>query len=175
MAVTTIVASLTWSPGAAAGAKRCPAFVPNIPDDQRAADSALRVTEKATESSPVVTEFVHDPGVGALLVRQAADVKRFGLQVEGEGLLHVRTEWATPAPDEIDLFLFDAFGETIITGSDGYNVPVDNESWETSHSGMGYEHIAGWPVGRCARFIIESEALRSPGCDMVLKLWLTQD
>lgn len=136
----------------------------------------MRVSADATEASPRAVAFEHDPGVGALLLRDSADIKRFGVQVEGRGavLLHVRTEWATPSPDEIDLWLYDQFGEEIITGSDGYNVPVDNESWENSHSGMGYEYIAGWPVARCDKFVIESEALRSPGREMTLKLWLEQ-
>ncbi len=137
-----------------------------------------RVTDAATEENPVVVEFSHGPAVGALIARQLADIKYFPIQVltkKGRPGLHVRIEWGTPSVDEIDLFLQTNDGE-YVAADDGTNVPLPLKDEDypkvAGLSGMGYEYIPGYAVTNCAGFVVQSEALRSAGRDVTLKLWL---
>ena len=137
-----------------------------------------RVSDRATEKNPVEVSFTHDPGVGALIARDMADLKYFPIQVLTQKRhvgLHVRIEWPTPAVDEIDLWLQSNGGE-YLAGADGTNLPlpVDDDTYPQGAgvSAMGSEYIPGYATGNCAGFVVQSEALRTAGQDMTLKLWL---
>lgn len=139
---------------------------------------STRVTDAATEEKPIEISFTHGPAVGALLVRNLADLKNFPIQVVTKKRLvglHARLEWGTPSVDEIDLILRSTSGD-YLAADDGTNVPLplddDDYPEEAGLSGMGYEYIAGYATSTCAPYVVQSEALRSAGRDVTLKLWL---
>jgi hypothetical protein len=137
----------------------------------------LRITDAATEKRPVSVEFSHGPGV---VVSDAAsqNSRFFKLAVVASGsatrYLNVRSEWPTPSPSNLDLYLYRG---DYVAGSGAFNNPVldaAHNQIDPQEGGMGYEWIRDYPVFSCQGYALESFANWTAGETVTLKVWLSR-
>lgn len=145
---------------------------------EAAAEAPLvRVTEAATEETPIVVEFSHPPSVVQEhpSAPDTQDEQYVNIQVvskAGSGL-YIKDEFASR--HDIDLHLYNSAGEEV-DSSGGFNTlpvtlgPVDFTSG--GRAGENYESIVGFAADPCAGYTAESVAFASPGTDGTFSIWL---
>ncbi len=170
-----------------AASRSCRPFKPvpinndEAPDkDEVLKTKVLKVTDKATESKPLTIEYRQGAGQGFPLHQGDPffqDNTYFNLQIDSsrrEVGLYVRTEWPTPSPSDIDMYLY-TFGELVGWSEAWNNEVLDTVSanvW-TGPGGTGYEMISGYPAFRCQGFTVENMSSSVPlGEDATFKVWL---
>lgn len=170
----------------------CPTFTPvppeGIPESEEVAEAEITmVTDEATEESPLVLEYEHGPamyeprGIGEGTPAGEplhSDTVWFNLQVDSalpDRGLYIRQEWASPSPDDIDLYLYDSTSAQVDNSGAFNATPVDAVVLDFSSGGRGgngYESIPGHPATDCAGFTVESRAYATMGQAMTLTVWL---
>ncbi|MFN2588690.1 MAG: hypothetical protein ABR613_11310 [Actinomycetota bacterium] len=180
--ILTILSSSALTSGTAQGAEACKKFRPRSVEDQDVSKiPVLRVTDAATEKNPVTVEYQHGPTFDVAGVTVQRDWRLFNFLVDSRKRLvglYVRIEWPTPSISDIDLYVYGETGK-MLAWSEWFNNPVVDEAWGTAnptywggHGGMGYESVLGLEVRGCYGISVWSDAARSKGDEMTLKLWL---
>lgn len=192
IAVLGLVAAQFIGTTGANAAARCKPFKPTAPEtaSSNGADAekekVVLVTEKATESKPIVFEYSHGPAMAdgsmgetlgdphaTMLVE---DARFFNFQVVEDARassVNARIEWGSPSPSDIDLRFYGQSG-TEIDYSASFNPIQDPSGMVISNDDAnGMEQLLGIWVPRCGGFTVESRPAWSPGEDAVtLKVWL---
>ena len=174
----------------AQAAKKCKKFKPVAPTASDSGETAeapkakvQTVTDKYTEAKPLTISYDHGPAFWFLADpadptggQSAAveDTKWFNFQIDSKKKyvgLHIRQEWSTNSPSDMDLYLYDRTGA--LAGSSGeFNAVAGTGAIGTGDGGLGYEQIRGLGVTDCDGYTVESRAFTTAGEAMTLKVWL---
>lgn len=171
----------------------CERFRPRAIENYYSADAAeafeapvLRVTDRHTAAKPLTLDYEQrenlwvqepvfwswTPVVQDTVFHNVQVISR--LSTVG---LYARIEWPTPSRSDIDLALYDGYGQNVYW-SGAYNFPVVDAAgrlvWGPYSGGEGFEEIAGWPAARCDGFTLESWSMFTTGERITMKLWLGQ-
>ncbi|MFN2526841.1 MAG: hypothetical protein ABR505_11360 [Actinomycetota bacterium] len=188
--VALVGAALIAAPAGARAA--CPKYKPQEPitDSENRAEATtakvMQVTEKYTESKPLVIDYEHGPAFWFIQDPRDAegqwgpieDTKWFNIQLNTKARdigVYIRQQWEPNSPDDMDLYLYDKSGAQI--GSSGeFNLTGDiaPNTLGSGDGGPGYEQVLGLLGSRCMGITIESRAFTSPGRPMQLIIWLGQ-
>lgn len=182
-AVFAVVAGGFAVPAQAAKKPKCPAFTPAEPETASAEGAEAleapiaKVTDKHTADAPLVVEYEHGPALWETATQTPIqeDTVFFNFQVVTKQPavgLHVRQEWASPSPDDMDLYLYDATGAQVALSGAINAVPVDQSSLGFGYGGNGFEYIPGYGTASCSGYTAESRAFLTAGQAMTLKVWL---
>lgn len=138
--------------------------------------TALTVTDKHTEGRPLEVTF--DQPAAVLFVEGPSPIgdARIETPIRIASAtrypdLHVRAEWPTPSVTDLDLFLWNRWGEPI-RSSESWNIQPLDDLDSTNTGGPGYEYIKGAPVEGCGRYTVMTGAWHTPGEKVTLRLWL---
>ncbi len=134
----------------------------------------VEVSDAATKVRPVVIEYDQPGGLyytgsgptGPGSVFTPVSV----ISQQRRPKLHVRIDWPTPSPADIDLFLYD-HGSEPVAESYAWNVgPLDEV--EGNSGGEGFEYIEGAPVRRCVGYWVGTSSWHSLRDRVTLRMWL---
>lgn len=177
VAVASLVL-VTLPTGAAAG-KRCRAYKPALVSSQSGqhADAAkekiIVVGDSATQEDPITVAYEHSVGLdlGASYDVIVADGRFFNLQIRSKKAsptLNMRSEWASPSPQDVELFLYDRSGSEV-DSSASFNPfpPLNNDD-----DGDGFEQITGIFTRNCDGFTVESQGGITVAVQATLNIWL---
>lgn len=186
-AVGLVAATLVATPSLAAP---CATYKPQEPmsDSENRAEArtakVVPVSEKYTESKPLVIDYEHGPAFWFLQDPRDAegqwgaveDTKWFNVQLDTKARdvgVYIRQQWEPNSPDDMDLFLYDKSGAQIASSGE-LNLLGDiaPNAVSSGDGGPGYEQVLGLFGARCQGITIESRAFTSPGRPMQLVIWL---
>lgn len=150
----------------------------------RAASDAgmLVVSDEHTKKAPL--EIHYDQPAGGVWMGEAGPLGPGGVRTPFRiasaarfADLHVRVEWPTPSVTDLDLYLFDQWGQRRAY-SESWNVDVLDEvnplNLGNSSGGEGFEYIDGVTIPSCRRYEVATSNWHSAGEKVTLKLWLAR-
>lgn len=137
----------------------------------------LKVTDAATEETPIVVELTHGAALWDTANQQPIqeDTQWVNVQIDPAAAsagLYIRQEWATPSLSDFDLYLWDGPTGEQAALSGASNIAPTTVPFIGETGGMGWESISGFLAADCSAYSIESRAFLTPGEGVTLKIWL---
>lgn len=149
----------------------------------RAASDAgmLVVSDEHTKKAPL--EIRYDQPAGGIWMGEAGPLGPGGVRTPFRiasaarfADLHVRVEWPTPSVTDLDLYLFDQWGQRRAY-SESWNVDLLDRTVpfsDASYGGEGFEYIEGVTIPSCRPYELATSSWHSAGEKVTVKLWLAR-